>query len=288
MSRKADKPQRGSDPAPRGIDRLLDVVRRLRGEDGCPWDREQTLVSLKRYLIEESYELLDAVDSGDPGRHREELGDVLLQIAMQAQIRREEGAFGFDDVAEAVATKLIRRHPHVFGDVTVAGSAEVLRNWELIKAEERRPTGGSALAGVPRHLPALHRAERVQACAARVGFDWEHVGDVKGKIEEELRELAAAMDAADAAQIEEELGDLLFSIVNLCRFLGVHPEDALDGTTAKFTARFQAIERMLVREGRGLKDCTPAELDARWNAVKKREKPDRAGGKATSRRGRNA
>jgi tetrapyrrole methylase family protein/MazG family protein len=256
-------------PAP-GIARLLAVVRRLRSTDGCPWDREQTLASLKRHLIEESYEVLDAVDSGDPARHREELGDVLLQLVLQAQIRSEEGHFTFDEVAEALAEKLIRRHPHVFGDVRVADSEAVLRNWEQLKAAEREDGEASLFDGVPRHLPALQKAERVQSRAARVGFDWERVDGVLAKLEEEIAELKAALADSDDARTAEELGDLLFSIVNLCRFCRVHAEEVLDGTTAKFMERFRDVERQLREQGRRLSECSPAELEACWETAKKR------------------
>jgi len=260
-------------PAPlRGIARLLAVVERLRGAGGCPWDREQTLQSLKRYAIEESYELLDAVDSGDPERHREELGDVLLQVALHAQIRKEEGRFTFDDVAAALADKLIRRHPHVFGAVKAETSREVLQNWEAIKAGEKQG-GPSALEGIPRHLPALQKAERVQSRAARLGFDWPDARGALDKIGEETEELREAIRREASEQIAEEIGDLLFSIVNVCRFLHVHPEEALERTTAKFIARFREVERRAAEQGRQLKDCTLAEMDAWWEAAKGQAAP---------------
>ena len=262
----------GTGATTRGIDRLLAVVSRLRGKDGCPWDREQNLQTLKRYLVEESYELLDAVDSGDPERHKEELGDVLLQVALHAQIRAEEGRFTFDDVAAALAEKLIRRHPHVFGDVKADTSEQVLKNWESIKSNEKEG-GRSVLEGIPRHLPALQRAERAQTRAARVGFDWPDVGGVVDKIAEEVAELREAMKKDSPEDIREELGDLLFSIVNFSRFLHVHPEDALDGTTTNFMSRFREVERRVREQGREVKDCTPAELDALWEAAKRKTKP---------------
>jgi len=256
-----------SEPA---VPRLLEVIARLRGEGGCPWDREQTLVTLKRYLIEESYELLDAIESGDPARHCEELGDVLLQVVLQAQIRKEEGAFSFQDVAAALTDKLIRRHPHVFGDVKVSSSAEVLRNWDQIKSAEKKVDEAALLGGLPRHLPALQKAERVQSRVARVGFDWEKVQDVVTKVEEELREVKDELAGTDRARLAEELGDLLFSVVNLCRFVAIHPEDALAKTTAKFSARFGEVERRVRQQGRQLKDCSLAELDALWEQTKRR------------------
>jgi MazG family protein len=176
-----------------GIDRLLAVVRRLRGKHGCPWDRQQTLRSLKPYVIEEAYELLDAIDSNDRDRHQDELGDVLLQVVLQAQLRREKGDFSFDDVAGRLADKLIRRHPHVFGNVKVSGAGDVLRNWEAIKADEKTSGDRSILEGIPRHLPALQKAQRVQSRASRVGFDWSDVKDVLAKIDEELAETRRAI-----------------------------------------------------------------------------------------------
>jgi tetrapyrrole methylase family protein/MazG family protein len=241
----------------------------LRGKDGCPWDREQTLNSLKRYVIEEAYELLDAVDARDPASHREELGDVLLQVALHARIRQEEGVFDFNDVADAIADKLIRRHPHVFGDVKVADSAAVLRNWEAIKSGEKKGERRSILAGVPRHLPALQRAQRVQSRAARVGFDWPNVRGVLAKLREETAELRNALRRGNRRRISEEIGDLLFTIVNLSRFHHIEAEESLERTTAKFMRRFRAIEDQVHAAGRKLSDCSLAELDAYWDQAKK-------------------
>ena len=256
-----------------GIARLLAVIRRLRGKRGCPWDREQTLESLKPYLVEECYELIDAIDSGDRERHKEELGDVLLQVALQAQIRHEKGDFSFDDVADQLAVKLIRRHPHVFGKVRVSGSREVLRNWEAIKAREKKATGGSILDGIPRHLPSLQKAQRIQSRASRVGFDWNHVKDVLAKIDEELAEARHAISRGHEKEIREEVGDLLFSVVNLSRFQKIHAEEALAGTVKKFIGRFREVERRVREEGRNLRDCSLAEMDAHWETIKQGEKP---------------
>ena len=256
----------------RGIDRLLEVVARLRGEGGCPWDREQTLESLKPYLIEESYEVLDAIDSGDPGHHAEELGDVLLQVVLQARIREEQEQFAFDDVAERIAEKLVRRHPHVFGDVTVNGAEEVIRNWEAIKAVEKGEGRQSVVDGVPRHLPSLRRAHRIQSRAARVGFDWPEVDDVMAKVEEELAEMREAMSTGDMAKVKEEIGDLLFAVVNLSRFQKIHAGEALDETITKFIRRFQHVERAIKDDGRELSDCTLEEMDRHWDAAKQRER----------------
>jgi tetrapyrrole methylase family protein/MazG family protein len=256
----------------RGIDRLLEVVARLRGEGGCPWDREQTIDSLKQYLIEESYEVIDAIESGDSDKHAEELGDVLLQIALHARIREEQGEFNFDDVADRLADKLIRRHPHVFGDVSVKDSAGVLRNWEIIKANEKGSDRKSVLDGVPKQLPALQKAQRIQSRVARVGFDWPDTRDVVAKVDEELAETKEAIAGGDREKVHGEIGDLLFAIVNLCRFEKVEAEECLRASISKFERRFREIEKRVKKEGRELKDCTLAELDAHWNAIKKKNK----------------
>ena len=256
------------DSPKRGIDRLLDVVSKLRGEGGCPWDREQTLETLKQYLIEESYEVLDAIDSGSIERHKEELGDVLLQIVLHAQIRKEKKEFDFSDIAERIADKLIHRHPHVFGDVKVSSAKELLANWEVIKTKEKKEGRESILDGVPRHLPALQRAQRIQSRAARFGFDWARIEDVIAKVEEELVETKQAIAEGHADRIKEEMGDLLFAVVNLCRFREVVAEHALEYTILKFMKRFQGIERRVKEGGKELKDCSLAELDAHWEAVK--------------------
>jgi tetrapyrrole methylase family protein/MazG family protein len=253
------------------IDRLVEIMRTLRSEKGCPWDREQTLTSLKPFLLEESYEVLDAIDSGDRRHLAEELGDVLLQVVFQSQLCSEEGAFTFDDVANHIAEKLVRRHPHVFGDTEVSGATDVVRNWEAIKADEKGAAAGSALDGVPRHAPALKRAHALQKRAARVGFDWDQAHDVVAKIDEELAEVKEALAAGDQAAVREELGDLLFATVNLSRFLGHDAEEALDETIAKFVRRFRLIEDQLHAEGRKVTDCDLAELDRIWNDVKRGE-----------------
>ncbi len=250
------------------IDKLLDVVATLRGEGGCPWDREQTLESLKPYLVEEAYEVIDAIEQGSVAEHQEELGDLLLQIVMQSQIQTESGEFGFSDVARSIRKKMVRRHPHVFGDVKVADSDEVLRNWEKNKAKDKDGEQRSILAGVPKHLPALQKAQRVQSRAALVGFDWKDVKDVFAKVEEELGETKEAMSEDDEAHICEEVGDLLFSVVNLARFYGMSAEDALNKTTLKFISRFAEIERQMHEQKRELKDCSLEEMDAIWEEAK--------------------
>ena len=253
------------------IDRLLEIMRRLRAEGGCPWDREQTLETLKAFVIEESYELLDAIDSGDTQKHKEELGDLLLQVVFQAQIRQEEGAFAFDDVVERLNEKLVRRHPHVFGDEKVADAKEVLTNWEAIKAKEKTTGRRSVVEGVPRHLPALMKAHQVQSRAARVGFDWPAVGEVVAKIEEEMGEVKEALREGERERIRAEIGDLLFAVVNLSRFQQFSAEEALAGTVDRFVRRFQEVERRLHDRGKTPNACTLAELDAEWDAVKRDE-----------------
>ncbi len=259
------------------IQQLLEIMARLRSAAGCPWDREQTLDSLKQYLVEECYELIDAIDSGQPAKHQEELGDLLLQVVFQAQVRQEEGAFTFGDVVRGLNAKLIRRHPHVFGQQPVSGSAEVLKNWEAIKAREKQAAPASdqpppsVVGNVPRHLPALHKAQHVQRRVARVGFDWQQLEDVMAKVDEELAEVKAALAAGDPAQIRAEIGDLLFAVVNLSRFQGMNAEETLDQTVAKFTRRFQAVERRLHQQQRDITQCSLAEMDACWNAVKAEE-----------------
>lgn len=262
------KPEGQSDS---GVQKIIEVVARLRSETGCPWDREQTLDSLKQYLIEESYELVEAIESGSPDKHREELGDVLLQVLLQAKIREEEGKFDFDDVAKTLAEKLIRRHPHVFGDVSAEDSDAVLRNWEIIKAEEKGAERESILQGVPRRMPALQRAQRVQSRVARVGFDWENMGQVFDKVDEEYGELKKAMHDNDADGIREEVGDLLFALVNLSRRLGVEAEESLRKATDKFINRFKYVEKRISETGRKLQDSTLCEMDAFWNDAKKEE-----------------
>ncbi len=254
------------------IDRLLDIMRKLREPGGCPWDREQTLDSLKANLIEETYEVIDAIESGDRAELCGELGDLLLQVVFQTQICEETGDFTFADVVTGIADKLVRRHPHVFGDVQAHTSGEVLRNWEKIKKTEKdSDTPRSLVEGIPRHLPALARAHLVQKRVARAGFEWDEVEGVIAKLEEELAEVKEAMEQKDAAAIREELGDLLFSTVNLSRYLGHESEDVLNENITKFMRRFQCLENCLHVAGREIEECSLEELDAVWNAVKAEE-----------------
>ena len=263
------------DAASANVDDLLAIMARLRGKNGCPWDAEQTLDTLKTFLIEECYEVVDAIDSGDTGAHLEELGDLLLQVVFQAQIRAEQGEFRFQDVADAIRDKLVRRHPHVFGDLKAADAGEVIRHWEAIKAGEKKKDAGksqSVLAGVPRSLPALQRAQQVQTRAARVGFDWAAVEDVMKKVEEELAEVKEAMASGDAGRVGDEIGDLLFAVVNLSRFQKLPAEELLGRTIRKFIRRFEAVEDGARAQGKQPSEMTLEQLDALWEAAKRRER----------------
>lgn len=252
--------------------RLLDIMARLRRPgDGCPWDLEQTIDTIKPNLIEEAYEALDAMESGNRAHLTEELGDLLLQIVFQSQIAAQEGSFNFAAVAKGISEKLIRRHPHIFGDVKVADSKEVLRNWDAIKKTEKKARI-SALDGIPKHVPPLHRAYQMQKLAARVGFDWSDISGVFKKLAEEIGELQEAIAAKNRKHVVEEIGDLLFSVVNVARFMKVDPAYALELTNAKFIRRFRAVEDEIVAGGRRMKDCTLAEMDAIWDKIRAADK----------------
>jgi MazG family protein len=250
--------------------KLVEVMRRLLGPDGCPWDREQTLESLRPYVIEEAYEVVDAIDKGDPDELREELGDLALQIVFQAELARAKGWFGADDVVEAICEKLVRRHPWVFGDEKVADAAGAIESWEALKQKEKAKRG--ALGGVPVALPSLLRAVRVGEKASSVGYDWPDAGGPRAKVDEELGELDAALAEGDTAAAERELGDLLFSIASFARKQGMDPEAALRGALDRFSHRFGHAEREAAarREG-GLRSMSPEELDALWAEAKARE-----------------
>jgi len=256
----------------KSIERLVGIMRRLRAEGGCPWDREQTLDSLKPNLIEETYEIVDAIDNKDYAELQEELGDVLLQVVFMSQICSEQDRFDLADVAEGISDKLVRRHPHVFGDLDVADSEEVLRNWNAIKRKEHKEDRTSAVGNMPRHLPALQKANHVQKEAARVGFDWDNLQPVIDKIEEELQEVKDALEQRDADGIKEEIGDLLFSVVNLSRFKGHCAEDLLNQTIKKFVRRFRGIEEQIHEQGREITEYTLSELDTIWESIKAEEK----------------
>jgi tetrapyrrole methylase family protein/MazG family protein len=246
--------------------RLVEVMKRLRSEHGCPWDREQNHETLKPYLLEEAYEVLNAIDSKDDTHLMEELGDLLLQIVFHAQLAAEEGRFTIDDVARSIVNKLVRRHPHVFSDVKVKNAQEVLKNWEQIKKDEGKK---SVLDGIPEHLPALLKARRVQEKAKRVGFDWDSVDGVVEKLVEEIKELIEAVGKGKVQDAEEEFGDILFSLVNISRFLGIDAEDSLRKTINKFMKRFYYIEEKVKKKGnKPLGDYTLKELDGLWEEAK--------------------
>jgi tetrapyrrole methylase family protein/MazG family protein len=275
------------------FDKVAEIMAALRAPNGCPWDRKQTHESLKPYLLEEAYEVLETIDQGDETKLREELGDVLLQVLFHSQIAAEAGTFTIDDVLETLAEKLIRRHPHVFktdgqgGAVT--NSDQVLSQWEQIKRAERQATGSSqsALDGVPKTLPALLRAYQIQARAARVGCDWPHntagLEQIFEKVAEEIGELKGVLNnggtaldpirPTQQAEIEAELGDILFSLVNLARFLKVNPEEALRRATNRFVDRFHLIEALATEQRRSLTDMTLADMDRLWEEAKRRLAP---------------
>jgi len=251
------------------VSRLCGLMQRLLAPGGCPWDREQTLQTLVPYLVEETYEVVDALASGSVDDHREELGDLLLQIVFQSELRFAEGAFGIDDVARGIVTKLVRRHPHVFGEVVAKDSDAVLANWAKLKATEKAEKGKlGALDGIPKSAPALLRATRGGEKASAVGFDWPDATGPRAKIAEELAELDAAVAAGDHVEIEKELGDVLLATANLARKLGVDAEGALRGSTDRFAARFAHIEAALRAQGRAISDASPEEQDRLWDAAK--------------------
>jgi MazG family protein len=262
------------------FDRLVDIMRILREPNGCPWDREQTHASLRPFVLEETYEVLEAIDEGAPAHLREELGDFLFEAVFLARISEEAGDFSIGDAVDAICDKLVRRHPHVFArSVTDAelSSTQVLENWETLKAKERATAEAApakpktTLSGVPRTLPSLLRAYEISARAAAVGFDWAGAGDVLNKIEEEVAEVRHEIESGATnapARAEEEMGDLLFAIANLSRKLGVEPESALRRATEKFTARFDKVEQALAAQGRSLTNATLDEMETEWQRVK--------------------
>jgi MazG family protein len=258
--------------------RLVAIMDRLLAPDGCPWDREQTLTSLRPFLLEETYEVLDALDRGSPADHCEELGDLLMQIVFQSALRRGEGHFAIDDVVAGISDKLVRRHPHVFADASAETSAEVLAQWDQIKAQEKAAKAAKAVAparvldGVPRALPALARAQQLGSKAGKVGFDWPGYEGSLGKVREEVEEIAEAAAAKDAEASHRELGDLLFAVVNLARKLGVDAELALHDASGRFTKRFGFIEDRLREGGRSPADSDLAEMDRLWDDAKRAER----------------
>jgi MazG family protein len=251
---------------------LVSIMASLRGEGGCPWDREQTFDSIKPYTLEETYEVLDAIDQRDWPGLAEELGDFLLQAVFYAQMASEQGLFAIDDSLDAINQKLVRRHPHVFGDESAETAGDVKRIWGEVKAAEKKSKGQgeeTLLAGVPRALPALVEAQQIASRAAGVGFDWENPEQVLDKLHEELAEFAQARRSQNPAELEDELGDMLFVLVNLARFVKVDPEQALRKTNAKFRARFGHIERRLAERGKKLEDSNIQEMEELWQEAKK-------------------
>ena len=251
--------------------KLVDIMTLLRSNDGCPWDKVQTSESIKPYLIEETYEVIEAIDEKDPVKMKEELGDLLLQVVFHAQIAKDRGEFDINDVINKISDKMVSRHPHVFGDAKFETPEEVTKQWQDRKREEGK-LKDSALEGVPKELPSLLRAHRLQSRAAKVGFDWAKVEDVFGKLDEELEEFKEALEKKDKKEIEDELGDIFFVLVNISRFVGVNAEEALRKTISKFISRFRYIEMTAADEGRQLSDMTLEDMDALWNEAKKGEK----------------
>ena len=261
------------------VERLVEIMRKLRAPGGCPWDREQDLKSLRPYLIEEAYEVLEEMDKvaeGAPWESlKEELGDLLFQIVFHAQLAKEQSEFDLAGVANAIADKLERRHPHVFGDGKASNSTQVLENWAKLKAKERKEKNGhvgSVLDGVPRDAPGLQRAERLTEKASRIGFDWPDVSGVIAKVDEEVAELKEAMASNDKAALEHELGDVLFALANLGRHLGIAPEDAMRAANRRFTTRFHHVEKGLEAQGVAFGEATLAQMDALWDEAKAAEK----------------
>jgi MazG family protein len=266
-----------SPPAGEEFQRLVDIMARLRGPGGCPWDREQTLESLRGFVLEETHEVLDAIDRGDHDALRGEIGDLLFEGVFLAQIEADEGRFTVGDSLRAITEKLIRRHPHIFGDNAggISTPGQVLEQWEQIKAREQKDAGErrSLLRGIPRALPALLRAHEIGSRVGAVGFEWVQTTDIVSKIEEEVAEVRRAVESEGTARTEEEIGDLLFSIANLSRRLGIEPESALRKANEKFTSRFQGVEQALEARGRSVHDASLDEMEAEWQQVKRDEAP---------------
>ena len=251
------------------IDDLLEIMQILRSPGGCPWDAEQTHKSIRKDFIEETYEVIEAINKDDKELLKEELGDVLLQVAFHTQIEKEQGSFGFDEVADGICKKLIERHPHVFGDVNVSDTSEVLDNWDTIKRKSKgQKTQGSSMLKVPKELPALMRAQKIQSKAKKVGFDWDDISGAFDALENEIRELKDAIRSADADEIKMEMGDLLFSAVNVSRFLGVESEEALTLSNEKFISRFVQVEKLCEERNIDMKSSTLEQLDELWDEAK--------------------
>jgi MazG family protein len=256
------------------FDRLVEIMARLRGPGGCPWDREQTRASLKGYLIEEAYEVVEALEGGDRLHLQEELGDLLFQVLFHAQIAAEQGEFAIADVLRRLSEKMVRRHPHVFGGPAVGSAQEALAQWEALKQHEAASQGHlrSVIDGVPRALPALLRAQRVQTKAARIRFDWPDARAAWAKVQEEIREAATALASGDRERLTEELGDVLFSLVNVARLSEIDAEEALGRAIEKFRRRFTDMEQELRAGGQSVDSVPPEELERAWEAVKAQER----------------
>jgi tetrapyrrole methylase family protein / MazG family protein len=250
------------------MDRFVDIVAKLRGPGGCPWDREQNNKSILSCLLDEAYEFFEAVDENDNGKMCEELGDLLLQVVLHAQIAKDEGRFNLEDVSKEIADKLVRRHPHVFGDVTVGSSTEVIHNWERIKKDEKEHRK-YLVDDIPDALPALFKAEKIQRRVAKVGFDWKDITPVLDKVEEEFREFRQALEKGDQKNAEEELGDILFALVNVGRHKRISAEDALRVTVKKFAKRFRYIEDKYKELGKDIHKAPLEEMDKYWEESKK-------------------
>ena len=255
------------------IDDLVEIIRLLRTPEGCPWDREQTHESIKKNFIEETYEVIEAINKQNPTMLREELGDVLMQILLHAQMETESGSFNFDDVVDEVAQKLIIRHPHVFGDEHCESAQEVLQTWDRVKTEtKKQKTITEAMQAVPQELPALMRAQKVQKKAAKVGFDWEEISGALEKVHSECDELSEAYQTKSAEDVEEELGDLLFSCVNVARFVHCDAEESLSKATDKFLNRFRIVEQLANERAMNMKEASLEQLDALWDEAKEQTK----------------
>jgi nucleoside triphosphate diphosphatase len=256
------------------FERLLDIMARLRHADGCPWDREQTRTSLKPYLLEEAYEVLEAIEADDPSAMEEELGDLLFQVVFHTQLARELGQFTMADIIRRLCDKMVSRHPHVFGDASVSTPGEALTQWELIKQRQAEASGRrrSIVDGVPRALPSLLRAQRLQAKAARVRFDWPDAASAWVKVNEEVAEAAGALLAGDRRRIQEELGDVLFSVVNVARLSGIDAEEALGVAIEKFRRRFTQMEADLIAQGKSIGNVGQDDMERSWEAAKAHER----------------
>lgn len=252
------------------MDDLVAIIKVLRAPGGCPWDREQTHESIKKNFIEETYEVVEAINKQSPDMLREELGDVLLQIVLHSEMESENGNFSFDDVVNDIVQKLVVRHPHVFGEVVANNTAEALNSWDAVKLKTKgQKNQTESMLSVPRELPALMRAQKIQHKAAKIGFDWDNVGGAVDKLYEEIDELKTAMEQGKRLDIEDEFGDVLFSCVNIARFIDVDSEEALTASTDKFMSRFSLVEQMASEQGIDMKSSSIEELDRLWDKAKK-------------------